>query len=459
MERLTRRSLLGASLGLAAAGRVARPYVANAAATTATIWWVQGFIPEEDASFRAMVANYEKASGNRIDYSIVPFAAMRQKEIAAVASGVVPDVINVGDFYFAVLSAWRDQLVDVSDVMATQETLFSATAMKTVFAFNNVKKRRSYYMVPHGMAVLPFHIWKSLVEKAGYHVADIPDSWDAFLDFFEPVQTKLRTLGMRNVYAHGYQLTASGVDPAGLFASFLIAYGGLDLVTADGRLHTDNPQVKEAAVKAIAKLTTPYKQGFVPPGVTSWNDADDNNAFHSKLTIMDLDGTISTEVAMFHNKADYNDVLTRGMPLSNDGKKLPSITGVATAVIPKGAKNIDVAKEFLKFSIEPKVHARYVKAGLGRLLPAMPSVVENDKGFWLDPKNEPLTAYVTQGVLGPTVPVYEVFNPAMAEVYTTHIFSLAMFDVMNGSAAPEQAVDTAFKRCEAIFAKYPIGQA
>ncbi len=27
----------------------------------------------------------------------------------------------------------------------------------------------------------------------------------------------------------------------------------------------------------------------------NWNDADDNNAFHSKLCVMDFDGTLSTE--------------------------------------------------------------------------------------------------------------------------------------------------------------------
>jgi hypothetical protein len=34
----------------------------------------------------------------------------------------------------------------------------------------------------------------------------------------------------------------------------------------------------------------------------------------------------------------------------------------------------------------------------------MPSIVENDKAFWLDPKNEPLEAYTRQGVYGPTTP-------------------------------------------------------
>ena len=53
---------------------------------------------------------------------------------------------------------------------------------------------------------MPFHIWNALVEKAGFKMADIPKTWDAFWDFFKPVQKKLREQGMRNVYALGLQL-------------------------------------------------------------------------------------------------------------------------------------------------------------------------------------------------------------------------------------------------------------
>jgi ABC-type glycerol-3-phosphate transport system substrate-binding protein len=173
MNHVTRRSVLRSTIGLVAAGSLALPYIANAAATTAAVWWVQGFAHEEDLSFQRMVANYEKASGNKIEYSIVPFAAMRQKEIAAVTSGVVPDVINVGDYYFGVLSAWKNQLEDLSDVIETQKSLFAPTALNGVNAYNNVEKKRSYYMIPHRAAVIPFHVWKSLVDKAGpaYHRA------------------------------------------------------------------------------------------------------------------------------------------------------------------------------------------------------------------------------------------------------------------------------------------------
>ena len=458
MAILTRRSLLRSSLVLAAAGGVARPYIANAAATTAEVWWVQGFAQEEDIGLKKMVADYEKASGNTIELSILPFAAMRQKEIAAVTSGVVPDIINVGDYFFAVLSAWNDELVDLTDVIETQKSLFTPTALQAVNAYNNVAKKRSYYMIPHRMTVIPFHVWKSLLVKAGYKPADIPNTWDAFIDFFQLVQTKLRAQGMRNIYAYSFMISAVGFDVIGHFDHFMVAYGGKDLFTPDGKVHTDEPQIKEAAVKAVTRLTTAYKQGFLPPGVVNWNDNDDNNAFHAKLVVMDFDGTISTEVALWNDKEAYNDILTLGLPLSNEGKPLPSVAAPATAVVPKGAKNLEVAKEFLKYSIEPKVLADYLKVGLGRFLPPMPSIVKNDPGFWLDPKNEPLHAYTKQGVLGPTIPPYEVFNPARAQVSSEHVFALAGMDVIRNGMTPQAAIDKAFKRAEEIFAKYPIAE-
>jgi multiple sugar transport system substrate-binding protein len=458
MKRFTRRSLLKKTAGLVAGTVIARPLVANAEATTATVWWVQGFAQEEDAAFKNMVAEYEKVSGNRIESSIVPFAAMRQKEIAAVTSGDVPDVINVGDYYFAVLGAWNNQLEDLSDVIETQKSLFTPTALNTVYAYNNATKKRSYYMIPHRAAVVPFHIWKPLVEKAGYKTSDIPKTWDAFLDFFKPVQAKLRDQGMRSIYAYSFQVNAVGYDCIFTFDHFNIAYGGQNIVTPDGRLHTEDPEIREAAIKAIETLTNAYKQGFIPPSVQSWNDNDDNNAFHSKLVVMDFDGTISTEVALWNDQAEYNDILTLGLPLSNTGKPLPSVIAAATAVVPKGAKNLQVAKEFLKYSIEPKVLAAYLKRGLGRFLPPMPSIVKDDPGFWLNPKNEPLQAYTRQGVLGPTIPPYEVYNPARAQVSTEHVFSVAMIDVMNNGMTPQAAIDKAFKRAEEIFAKYPIVQ-
>src|SRR5690348_17157354 len=117
MAVLTRRSVLRSSVGFAAAGALARPYIANAAASTIEAWWVQGFVKEEDSAFLKMVDDYQKQSGNKVEQSITPYAALRQKEISAITSGAVPDVMEVADFALAPLQAWEDKLVDISDIV------------------------------------------------------------------------------------------------------------------------------------------------------------------------------------------------------------------------------------------------------------------------------------------------------------------------------------------------------
>ena len=338
MRQITRRSLLQSSAGLVAGAVLARPFVANAAAKTATVWWVQGFAQEEDVAFKKIVADYEKASGNTIDYSLVPYAPHRQKVVSAMTSGEVPDMFPANPAEIGALFAWQGKLVDVSDVVETQKAQYNDTALLSAQFYNNKTKQRSFYGVPEVGATLPFHIWNSLVEKAGFKLADAPKTWDAFWDFFEPVQDNLRKQGMRSVYAQGLQVTSNGVDPNNTFHYFLIAYGGKDLLTRDGRLHLDDPQVKEAVIKALTYPTTAYKQGYVPPGAINWNDADDNNALHSKLMVMDIDGTISSEVAIINNKEDYDDLVTMGLPHSNDGKPIPQSEHRRRRSDPEGGK-------------------------------------------------------------------------------------------------------------------------
>ena len=459
MGRLSRRSVLRSSLGLVAAGGLARPYVANAAASAASVWWAQGFAQEEDVALRKIVAGYEKESGNTIDLAIVPFAPLRQKIISAITSGEVPDVIDANPIEVVTEQAWAGRLEDVSDVVETQISRIMPTALLGARCYNNVEKKRSFYGVPYKGNVRPFHFWRDLVEKAGYKMSDIPNTWDAFIDFFKPVQQKLRAQGLRHTYATGFVLSTVGFDVASTFDQFLIAHGGLGLVTKDGKLNADDPAVRQAALNSLTYLSLLYKQGYIPPSTLNWNDADDNNAFHSKLVVMDLDGTLSTEVAMIHDKQAYDhDMITHGLPLSNEGKPVPSVFAANLAFIPKGAKNVAVGKEFIEYLIRPKVNAEYLKVGLGRFLPVMPELVTNDP-WWTDPRQDPhRPPYVRQAFDEPTVPYFWVYNPAYAEAESEHVWGVALADAMTGGMTPQAAAGKAFKRLETIFAKYPIAQ-
>ncbi len=459
MNNMSRRSVIRGSAGLAAATALARPYIANAQAKTATVWQNQGFVKQEDEAFRKTVADYEKASGNKIDLSVMPFMALNQKAVSALTSGDVPDLIYF-DAPSAILpqNAWDDKLVDVSDVVEPYKSKMSESALLNSTFYNKATKTRSFYLVPIKQGATPFHYWNDMVEKAGFKASDMPNTWNGVWEFFKPVQTELRKKGAqyRKIYGIGLQITTVGPnDGNNLFAHFLIANGGKDIVTPDGKLHSDDPQVREAAIKSVEFMTGLYKDGFVPPEALSWNDADDNNGYHEKLFVMDFDGTLSPELAWIsHEKEYYQEMRVRALPLMNDGKtQMPCQVGAGGGFIPKGAKNVEVAKDFMRYFIQPQVMNDNLKSGLGRWFPSIPQVAKDDP-WWLDDSKDPhRKPYITEGVLQPTVAAWYGYNPAWGLSNSEQLWGRAHADVIKSGMKPADAVDKAFKRFDEIFAK------
>ena len=156
-----------------------------------------------------------------------------------------------------------------------------------------------------------------------------------------------------------------------------------------------------------------------------------------------------------HKKEEYDDIVTMGLPLDNAGKQIPAQLGTGGAFVPKGAKNVEGAKDFLKYLIQPKVTNEYLKTGLGRWLPAMPDLLKSDS-FWLDPKDPHVAAYASEGLLGPTVPNYAVFNPGFAEANAQQTWGTAEADVIREGMTPQAAAEKALKRISDILAKYPV---
>jgi multiple sugar transport system substrate-binding protein len=458
MISMSRRSVLRGSLGVAATGTLARPYIANAQAKTAVFWAGQGFIPEEDTAMRQVCEDYMKASGNKLDYSLMPFMALNQKTISALTSGDVPDLVFM-DAPETILpqNAWDDKIIDVSDVVAPYESQLSDTAKLCSTFYNKATKKRSYYLCPIKQGTTPFHIWGDLVEKAGLKMEEIPKNWDGVWTYLKQTQAPLRSKGMRKIYACGLQITTVGPnDGNNLFRHFLIANGGEGIVTPDGKLHTDDPQVREAAIKSVEFMTNLYKEGVVPPEALSWNDADDNNAYHEKLFVMDFDGTLSTELAMIKDKqAFYHDMKTLAPVNKNDGTPMKAQVNAGGGYILKGAKNVEVAKDFMKYLMQPKVMNENLKAGLGRWFPAVPQIVKDDP-FWTSTEMPCLLPYITEGVLNPTVPLYNGYSPAWGQFEAEQVWGIAHADVIKNNMKVADAIDKALKRCNEVFAKITI---
>src|SRR5205823_13409662 len=86
----------------------------------------------------------------------------------------VPDVMEIADFALAPLQSWDDRLTDITDVVEPVKDQFIKTALSSCYYYNNVTKKRAFYVAPMKIAAVPFHIWKSLVEKGGQKISDLP---------------------------------------------------------------------------------------------------------------------------------------------------------------------------------------------------------------------------------------------------------------------------------------------
>jgi multiple sugar transport system substrate-binding protein len=204
-------------------------------------------------------------------------------------------------------------------------------------------------------------------------------------------------------------------------------------------------------------MTTPFKNGFVPPSALNWGDPDNNNAFHAKEVVITPNDTISISVAIMDNKKEYYDeIASAPYPTDNQGNKIAALLAVELAFIPKNAQNADAAKDFLRYLIQPQVVNNYLKEAKGRWLPVMPSALQSDQ-YWLDPADPHRSVAVRQGLQEPTMPWFYVYNPGYAQVNAEHVFSVAAADVINGMD-PDKATDKAFGRIQDIFSKYQISQ-
>jgi multiple sugar transport system substrate-binding protein len=456
MVRMTRRHAMGVFGAGAVAAAASRPRHAKAG-TTITAWWSQGYYKAEDDALRAAVAAYEKQSGNTVALSLVTQSDLNTKIIAAMTIGDVPDVVQAvgGNNFTLPQAAWDDKLVDCGDIIEQHKALFLPSAIDSVRGWNNVTKKRFYYGVPVKSSTLMEQAWRPMIQEAGFADKDIPKTQDAYFDFFQTVQDKLRSKGKR-IYGLGYSMAAKEGDANNLFHSFLIAYGGAGIVSPEGQLNVDDPAVRKAAATAVERLSTAYKRGYVPPSAINWGDVDNNNAFFSRQIVMTPNATMSIAAAQKDKQDQYvKEIITHGVPLGNDGKPVPTVLGITPIFIPKGAKNIDAAKDFIRFMIQPAVLNAYLKESIGRWTPVMPSIIRDDP-YWLDPSDPHIPVATRQGVDLPTMPAWQIYNPAYAQVLSEQIWPIAEAAVTQKGATPEQAVDEAMKRIKVIFQRYVI---
>jgi multiple sugar transport system substrate-binding protein len=456
MKNFSRRQTLG-GIGAVAAAGLARPRSAKAAGEV-TVWWTQGFYEQENKAVVDAMAAWEKRTGTKVNLSIINGPDVITKLIAGMQVGDVPDLVHsvTGDRFLVPRAAWNDQLEDLSDVLDSQKSELIPTAIQASRFYNNKTKKYSIYSMPIKCSTLLNSVWRPMVQEAGFTDADIPKTQDAYYDFFQTVQDKLRAKGKR-IFGLGYSMATKEADSGNLFSAFLVAYGGAGIVTPDGKLNIDKPDIREAAAPALERLTTPGKKGYVPPGAINWGDVDNNNAFYAKQIVMTPNATISIAVAQLDKQEQYlKEIITQSIPLGNDGKPVASVLAVSPCIIPKGAKNVAGAKQLLTDFIKPDNLNAYLKETRARYLPVMTRNIKEDP-YWTDPNDPHRPVAVQTGLVLPTIPYWMCYNPAYAQVLSEQLWSQAEANITQKNMSVEQATDEAAARMKVIFENFKIG--
>ena len=123
----------------------------------------------------------------------------------------------------------------------------------------------------------------------------------------------------------------------------------------------------------------------------------------------------------------FKKIATREFPKKPSGGRMRSLVSVKQALIFKNAKNINAAKAFLTYFIEPDRLNAYLINSRGRSFPTMPSSLKNT--FWQNSADPHISIAVKQ-FQGPTRPFYQVLNPAYSQVQEESVWGQAIQQVI-----------------------------
>ncbi len=122
--------------------------------------------------------------------------------------------------------AYEDRLAELDEALGPLKDLFDADLLDYATLSNGRTGKRALYVLPMGRNSNYVHVWKSLLERAGFTLADIPKEWEAFWSFWcDKVQPAAReALGHDDIWGVAQPMSVEANDTGTGLEQFLWAY-------------------------------------------------------------------------------------------------------------------------------------------------------------------------------------------------------------------------------------------
>ena len=426
----------------------------GARAADLVVWWEKGFYAQEDTALREIIAAFEQQSGKRVELVQPTEDELPGKIEAALEAGQPPD-FAFGLLLFSYAPKWalEDRLADLSDAVGHFSDLFDPYQLDRAVLRNASTNQKHLYGLPVGSGTNHLHVWKSLLEQAGFTLDDIPKQWEPFWSFWcDRLQPAVRRAnGREDIWGIGLPMSAEP-DTVDQFFQFVAAYDA-DYVTREGQLVIDQPETRRKLVKALDSYTAIYRKGCTPPNSVTWDAAGNNKSFLAQETVMTANYTLSIPNTLKSERPDdyYENTATIEWPLSLAGEPFPIPGFVFFAVAFKAGGHVPQAEEFVRFLVGEGWLAHYLNFSGERILPSMPKLL--DSPFWLDPSDRHRMAAAMQTASRPMAHEYTAASGDLghAQVYNERVWAKAVHRVAAEGISPEQAVDEAIARVKEIL--------
>jgi multiple sugar transport system substrate-binding protein len=228
-----------------------------------------------------------------------------------------------------------------------------------------------------------------------------------------------------------------------------------DYVTRDGQLVIDDPEVRRRIIKTIDGYTAIYRKGCTSPDSVTWTNADNNKAFLAQTIVMTVNQTLSIPNTLKATRPEdyYDNAATIDWPDGAYGQPLAAIEAfVNRAAVFKDGRNVDNAKEFLRFLVGGGWLAHYLDFAGDRMLPPMPKLLQAP--FWLDPCDPHRMRSAMQLLTRPRINNYYIaFDLRHGRVNQEAVWENAVHRVVTEGISAEQAVDEAIARTKQILSE------
>ena len=362
--QVTRRAFVRVTgiAGILAAGRAPAAWAAREVSLLTAV----NYAPTSDAKLAELGKRFTKLTGINVRIDHIQSVQMSAKLSAELMSKSGHDIVSLEMHY-----PWLFQpgLADVSDI-ATD--LAKKHGDWYPFAKEHAYVKGQWLGIPYLYISFPGSHRIDLFEKVGEKA---PDTWEDLLR----AGRKLKKLG----YPVGFAISQT-TDSVSTLYSILWCYGAKD-VAADGRTVAINSKETETAIDYVKAL---YMDAM-EPDVLSWDNASNNQFLNSGKGAW-IQNPISHYVVAKEKK----------MPVAEQTGFHPAPAGPAgrhTVGVPRSlglwkfSKNVEPAREFLRWFFEPAQYHEWIMSGDNYNHPIWRDM-KNHPVWNLDPKYKPLKA-------------------------------------------------------------------